>query len=578
MWLGESIANWTGLVTEAKKISAPFFTDEDWGTRRGNSQINGTGIIEFVFQDPWGSDDDTDIEYIYLDAMAGHGHSELTAEEIREAWNTHIEPRQFIWVSNLEAHTLMLGDPYALPPSTSLFPANDQSLMIDAQLTTEMFGALAPGLPAEALRIADLPIRVTASGHAAHAAQFFVTLYSLALFADPELPMGERILWLVRTARRVIPDTSKTADVIDFVVADYLENPDIDDWERTRDAVAARYQQNAAANGFQYIDFYESSVNLATGLLALLYGEGDFRRTVQIGTLSGWDSDNGTATMGGLLGLMLGTEELRAAFPDTELADEYDISRTRIGFDLTDGVDTFSAMAARMMPLVESQIVRAGGVVDDKAGAWIIPVPELDTLDVGSNPLTAVDASSANNHLHRVGDVPEVSLTGVDATGLPWNGESSHIADGVECDFSGSDRRLPARSAVEWIIGQRPETLYFIAPLANGAEEIAVAVTWQSPLEIAAVRFVEGPHFLEPDGELLDGGWFETVTVELLVDSEWVAEEGSPVTGEPSSRVSFEIIEWMLPSPVFATGVRLRGSPGGSGRFATIAELEGVLP
>ena len=30
-WLGQSIANWTGLSTEMVKVAPPFFTDADWG-------------------------------------------------------------------------------------------------------------------------------------------------------------------------------------------------------------------------------------------------------------------------------------------------------------------------------------------------------------------------------------------------------------------------------------------------------------------------------------------------------------------------------------------------------------------
>src|SRR5690606_33184244 len=159
-----------------------------------------------------------------------------------------------------------------------------------------------PGMPAYALELADLPIRTTASGYSAHAAQFHVALYSLAAVVDRSLLPQQQILWLVDTARRLIPATSRTAAVIDLVLADYLDNDDGDDWERTRDRVAQVFQTDDEANGYRYLEWYESSVNLAGGLIALLYGEGDLARTIQIGTLSGWDSDNGTATMGGLLG------------------------------------------------------------------------------------------------------------------------------------------------------------------------------------------------------------------------------------------------------------------------------------
>ena len=60
MWLGETIANWTGLTTEAVKQDAPFYTDEDWGL---DQQLTWKSdpVIGFVFQDPWLSDDDTEV-------------------------------------------------------------------------------------------------------------------------------------------------------------------------------------------------------------------------------------------------------------------------------------------------------------------------------------------------------------------------------------------------------------------------------------------------------------------------------------------------------------------------------------
>ena len=65
MWLGETIANWTGLTTEAVIQDAPFYTDEDWERDQG-IDWKQYPIIDFVFQDPWLADDDTDIEYLYL--------------------------------------------------------------------------------------------------------------------------------------------------------------------------------------------------------------------------------------------------------------------------------------------------------------------------------------------------------------------------------------------------------------------------------------------------------------------------------------------------------------------------------
>lgn len=248
MWLGQAIANWTGLQTEGAHAEPPFLTDAAWAPPLG------TGTLSYVLQNPWGADDDTDIEYVYLNAMSSLG-PRLSPAQIRDAWIAHIN--QFIWVSNAQARSLM-GNYALTPPATGMAHANPSWAMIDAQLTTEFFGAIAPGMPHIALDLADLPIRTTAAGHAAHAAQFFALLYSYAYITPAGLTPADRMLWLCDQARRAIPDTSKAADIIYTVRADYLANPDRNDWERTRDLIYQRYQANAAANGFRYRGWPES--------------------------------------------------------------------------------------------------------------------------------------------------------------------------------------------------------------------------------------------------------------------------------------------------------------------------------
>jgi hypothetical protein len=368
MWIGGCLANWTGLVTEGVRIRRPFFTDADWGSARGR---NGARV-DFVFQDPWGADDDTDIEYVYLHLLTEARTLFLSPSAIRDGWREHVN--DFIWVSNRRARDLM--ERGVFPPATSLPSLNPDADQIDAQLTTEIFGALAPGMPALALEMAELPIRTTASGHAAHAAQFHVLLFSLAATVDPEKNRGEEIVRIVREARRYLPDSSKAADVVDFVLAGYLASANHDDWESLRDDLARRYQEEATAHGFEYRGFTESAVNLGTAVMALLFGEGKFARTVQIGTLSGWDSDNGTATMGALVALIGGMEALKEDFPDARLSDRYHIHRTRPTLPdrlPSDGEaeDTFTDMAKRMVELVDLAVKEQGGEVG--AGAWEIP-------------------------------------------------------------------------------------------------------------------------------------------------------------------------------------------------------------
>jgi hypothetical protein len=567
MWLAECIANWTGLITEGKRTEPPFFTDEDWGTAPPNMPT-----IDFVLdQDPWWADDDTDIEYVYVHLLHHHDTHLLSPVQIADGWIAHIN--DYIWVSNAKARSLMSRG--VMPPSTGMGTANQHWLKIDAQLTTEVFGALAPGLPNMALSIADLPIRTTSAGYASHAAQFFVILYVLAPEVDLDMEDPPPAVWLVEEARRYIPDTSKSADIVDFVLADFLANPDIDDWESTRDRIYERYQLYAAENGFTYRGWFESSVNFATGIMALLYGQCDYKRTVQIGTLSGWDSDNPTATMGGLLGLIIGYDELRAQFPEHELSDRYWVARTRDNLpdhlpDDDEAEDTFTLLADRMLPIIDVVVVEAGGVVNQETNTWTLP-PRLHGDASFFNPLRHEYERSANNRVRLEGGgvVAEASVeSSPPEESWPWPYGThvvAHIANGFEQDFDGAEpfddfERIFYSSQVSRSIGRTEQTF---------------SVCYDRPIEVQTVRFVEGDHFDEPP--ISHGGWFEDVSLQLRIGDEWIDPPDGHVMSEPlDSERPFQLIDFVLPQSVEASGVRLTGIPGGEDAFVTIAELDAL--
>jgi hypothetical protein len=319
----------------------------------------------------------------------------------------------------------------------------------------------------------------------------------------------------------------------------------VNDWERTRDRVYERYQNNAGDYGFIYRGWTESSVNFATGLIALLYGEGDFRRTVQIGTLSGWDSDNGTATMGGLLGLMVGYEALVEQFPDVTLSDRYNIHRTRDTLpdylpDDPRAEDTFTMMAERMLPLVETAILESGGNVD--GDAWILP-PQSDDPPLDLNPLFQLYCRSANNQVRLAGGTVEVGVSG-EAAASRMRG----IADGLEHDFSG---REP---------GRRVPPLY--RRLTTDGP-VAVSVVYDRGVEVHTIRLLAG--------NLADS----VFPVELLIDGDWL-----PVPDETTfpptltHEMAFQIIDVILPGTVIASGIRVTLEAAGPFPELGVIELD----
>lgn len=303
-WLVQCIANWTGLITEMDKIgnigevkTGDFYTRKDWG-KPDQPSIWGEGVpsdlsetIDFVFRDTsevWGADDDTDIEYMYQHLLFTNKTSVLTPEQIRQGWLKHIraEEENYLWVSNQKAYDLMREG--MLPPETGHPDNNPEFEMIDAQLTTEIFGLFAPTRPDIALKMAKLPIQTTARYEAEWISEFYVIMYSLASVVDKNLPINRQIMWMADEAKKRLPENSYVYDMYEFVLGKYLDGIP---WEQTRDEIYQRYQvnqqggyditsQNRYCNGC-----FAAGINFAASLVSLFYGEGDIKETIKIGVL-----------------------------------------------------------------------------------------------------------------------------------------------------------------------------------------------------------------------------------------------------------------------------------------------------
>lgn len=388
-WLGQCIANWTGLVTEMDKIgnigqikTGAFYTRNDWGEKDlpniwGERKDSISSTINFVLKDTsqiWGADDDTDIEYMYQHLLLKHDTSFLTPTQIAEGWKTHIKRKEenFLWVSNQRAFDLITKG--LLPPATSL-PINNQFYdMIDAQLTTEIFGLFAPARPDLAWKMAKLPVRTTARKDAELISRFYITMHSIASAFPSDTSVKSILNKSAAYARRELPDSTTPAKMFDYVNSLYKSNFT---WEQTRDSIYKRYQvdqkdgykitsQNLHCNGC-----FAAGINFAASLISLFYGEGDLKETIKVGTLTGWDSDNPTATWGGLIGFLIGEKEIYSIFGNN-LSSKFNIHRTRQNFP-NNGMDSFDNMAENGIKIVDKLMTQFAKDELNK-NSWVIPL------------------------------------------------------------------------------------------------------------------------------------------------------------------------------------------------------------
>lgn len=386
-WLGQSIANWTGLITEMDKIgnignikTGSFYTRDNWANKDEPNIWSPTSeydVIDFVLkenEEVWGSDDDTDIEYMYQELLYNNNDITLSAEKIRDGWLKHIikEEENFLWVSNQKAFDLMNDG--VLPPETSNPELNEHFDMIDAQLTTEIFGLLSPTNSYNALKMSYLPIRTTARGDAALISEFYVIIHSLASTINQSNPIDKELIKISDLASDVLDKNSYSFKMYDYVKKKFESGIK---WEQTRDSIYKRYQVNQM-DGYDISsrDLYcngcfASGINFASSLVSYFYGKGDFKETIKIASLSGWDSDNPASTWGGLLGFIHGKTKIENIF-NKPLSNKYNIHRTRQNFE-NNGLDNFKNMSKKGLSIIDNVVLKTGGFIDLDENSWYIP-------------------------------------------------------------------------------------------------------------------------------------------------------------------------------------------------------------
>ena len=389
-WLGQCIANMTGLVTEMDKIgnigkikTGKFYTSDDWGKLDQPSIFDPSKPsqlsknIDFVFEQNgiWPADDDTDIEYMYQELLFNNKTAFLTPSQIKNGWQKHIklEEENFLWVSNQRAFDLM--NEGILPPETSNPKLNEHYDMIDAQLTTEIFGLLSPSRPDIALKMANLPVMTTARYNAKWISDFYISMHSLAYNIDFSKDNKKEIFSLAEYSRYLLPDSSYSSKMYDFVKKQYDSGIS---WEEARDKIYERYQVNEddgydiTSRNLYCNGCFAAGINFAASLISLFWGEGDLKKTIKIGTLMGWDSDNPTSTWGGLIGFIIGKEGIEEEF-GKKFSNEYFIHRTRQNFE--NPTDNFDNMADKGINIISRLVINElGGSYDIDNQLWYIPV------------------------------------------------------------------------------------------------------------------------------------------------------------------------------------------------------------
>lgn len=284
-WLGQIIGNIYGLSYEFQFIDQPGPDNFPYGF---GASLERVRHVNGAF-----SDDDTDIEYMYLLQMEQHGF-EPTYGQLSAAWKYHV--RDKVWVANRSALTLMHAG-YS-PPVTGSKAFNPNWFQIDPQLVNEIWAVTAPGMLDYSTAKSAWAARITNDGFGIEPTIHYAAMYSAAFFETD-------INKLVETGTAALPENSRFAAVVEHMQRLHMQYPD--DWQKARQEMALHYYGEFDYNREAWAAV-DAILNGAAGILALLYGDGDFQRTLDLASGMGFDADNQAATMSGLLGIIHGTK------------------------------------------------------------------------------------------------------------------------------------------------------------------------------------------------------------------------------------------------------------------------------
>jgi ADP-ribosylglycohydrolase len=231
-------------------------------------------------------DDDIDYTMLGLLILETYGPSFRT-EDVGEEWLSNLPYKKVYTAERVAYRNLING---IKPPETGVY-RNPYREWIGAQIRADIWGYVAPGQPELA---ADLAYKDAVLSHAKNGVygEMFTSAMISAAFTTKDIEE------IIAIGLSMIPARCRLAEAVRDVV----------EWSRRykdwRDAWNLIMEKYGHYHPVHVIN------NAALVLLGLLYGKGDFERTITISVMGGLDTDCNGATAGSILGILVGARGL----------------------------------------------------------------------------------------------------------------------------------------------------------------------------------------------------------------------------------------------------------------------------
>ncbi len=373
-----------------------------------------------------------------------------------------------LWHANLAARRALRR---GVPAGLSGMPLyNAHANDIDFQIEADFIGLMAPGLYRGSNRIASRAGRVMNYGDGLYGGMFVAGMYSAAFVETDRLRV-------VQNGLACIPGGSPYAQLILDVLVWSKQYPD--DWKKVWDLIGKKWDQREPCPAGALDSFnIDAKLNGAYIVLGLLYGQGDFARTLEIATRAGQDSDCNASTAAGILGVMIGyhaiPEEWKSGIAD--IADRV-FNYTRF---------SFRTIVSYNLERAVDMVRKYGGRID--GSDLLIPVqkpkaPALEVWDDYGSPAESVPFSdsrwkwvgnwgpldpSRKESSRMASDKNAAALIGFEGTGaivvgpfLPEGGQADIFLDGTlhrTVDVCSDEGRSKGEEAIWHVFGLKNQS------------------------------------------------------------------------------------------------------------------------
>ncbi len=271
--------------------------------------------------------EDDDLNYTMLNlAVVERFGADFSSENVAQTW-LEMMPVLTVFTAERVAYLNLLN--YYTPPQTAVHQ-NPYREWIGAQIRADLWGYMHPGNPAAAAKAAFRDARLSHVENGIFGEMMVAAMVAEAFVAN-------NVAQIIQAGQKVIPSDSRLAQAIEQTVQlDPLNQP----WETTLDALYAN---------LGHYHWVHTINNAALVVAALIYGQGDYQRSITAAVMGGWDTDCNGATVGSIVGLM------NRAVPQKWTIPLHNQVRTSLkGFDHS----SFDGLAQRTLNIIPMHYIR----------------------------------------------------------------------------------------------------------------------------------------------------------------------------------------------------------------------------